>query len=797
MTSRMDRRTFLQGVSVASLTSMLPASAIATTPVPLTKAAAAVAGPSKRSLINANFVDYTYDYQFINHILVGGSGVGPVSGFGAGGPIWNKSILDQNGWPNSPVANGKSWGNHILLPASSAYSSYIITWEGQGELQLASGTWTAVGGKSYTINGNGRFVGTNARVQVTYSGPMQQIGWRVLQTNQSGGGFFRNLKIFRAEDEADLNAGLIFRRGYKNMLVNLCPGAIRFMNWTGGNDAQQCRFESRAVPSYATYGGSNPRISPPYGETSGTNRLSLSAVDGMPAQMQHGEIAQARIGTGLVRSGPKTVSGVTRSTVGIVTAPAHGFVTGDQIVHRFPTGMTQLDYWPVTVTVIDSDHYSIGIDTTNFSNFTSGTAMEYVSLNVGKRGEYPVIFTDGVTPGSAYSDKYIQAGDYKTFYFDKTLTASRDSNGKPVYGVWMFSTSSPQNYLPYLAGVPLEICTALIRELNALSNKPIDMWITIPHWAMLSMDPDYLRSSNFAIGAVDVVLNGANGFGGLPSQSKLFVEYSNETWNWSFPQSAYLARRGYLRSPLAGTANSSYMVQLRSVIMINDIKSVYGDNPRLKFVLSGQGAVGIANGSTNYNRAFGTAQFDSDPLNVWSKSPIAHHDYWAWAAYVLAGPAYDTANLTRLAASYAANKDPAVQEKVCAEYVSSGVVGSGYSETVASYRDVKLPAYASALGAIGKATIMYEGGWDRSVTNGTAQVNDFLAAIKRSQAWADALAGFFDRFSSTPNAFMPSDYVMVDGRWGHTAPDTYGGKVEGGALDGAWLAASARNRLLP
>src|SRR5205823_9123681 len=129
-------------------------------------------------------------------------------------------------------------------------------------------------------------------------------------------------------------------------------------------------------------------------------------------------------------------------------------------------------------------------------------------------------------------------------------------------------------------------------------------------------------------------------------QSRLFVEYSNETWNFggSFTQSFYLARRAYLRDPSAGRTSSSYMHQLRSVIMVEDIKGEFGDSARVKFVLSGQGSSGIANGSPNYVRAFGTLQFNKDPLNRWGTSPMSHHDYFAWAGYFLAGPSYDSAN---------------------------------------------------------------------------------------------------------------------------------------------------------
>ena len=94
--------------------------------------------------------------------------MGPATGFFAGGPVWNKAILDASGWPNSPIVKGTSWGNHFLIPASTSYSSYVITRDGQGELQLTVGSWTAGGGKNYTILGNGHYAGTNARIQVTY-----------------------------------------------------------------------------------------------------------------------------------------------------------------------------------------------------------------------------------------------------------------------------------------------------------------------------------------------------------------------------------------------------------------------------------------------------------------------------------------------------------------------------------------------------------------------------------------------------------------------------------------------------
>lgn len=761
---------------------------------------------SKRSSINVNFVDFIYDYQFINHIQVAFTGVAPVATFWftSGNQVWNSSILDANGWANNSVANGNSHGNHILVPSSSDYSTYVIKWDGRGTLTLG-GTWTETftSGTGYAKNSNGNWSGKDITIEATYSGAASpaQLAWRVTATDPlSAGDYFRNLKIYRKSDETDLLAGKIFRSGYKQQLVTLNPSVIRFMNWTGANDAQQCRFENRAVPTYATYGGVNPRISPPYGETTGVNQMTLASASGMPVAMQHGEIVQTRFGSGIVRGGAKTISAITKANPGVVTATAHGFSNGDKVIPIITAGMTQLDHWQVTATVIDADNFSIGVDTTSFTTFTAGTVMEYISLNVGARGEYPVIFTDGITPASNYSNNYLRSNDYRACYFDKTIAASRDGSGNLVYGAWMIVAQASNSYLPYTPNVPLEICTALVNEVNDLAlsqgvGGQTDMWICIPHMAMLSMDPDYTAASNPAIGAVNVVLNGANGFSGLRSRCNLLVEYSNETWNLaaSAPQTTYLSRRGVLRDSVNGSG-SSYMAALRSTVMVKDIKTVFGGTNRVKYVLSGQGTIGIANGSTNYNRAFGATAYNNDVLYD-GTSPIAHHDIWAWAAYLLAGPTYDGANLATLAAAWVANAgNPTAQEANCATYVTNGVFGSGYSETVSTYQNTRLPEYAASMVGAGKLTCMYEGGWDKTVTAGTSDVNNFLIAVKKSQAWSDTLAAYFDAFNSTAGAFMPADYIQVDQRWGHTYQDTYSGGVEGGGLDKAWLAAGTRNR---
>ena len=165
----------------------------------------------------------------------------------------------------------------------------------------------------------------------------------------------------------------------------------------------------------------------------------------------------------MARSGAKSVTAVTNSNPGRVTAPAHGFVNGDVIVHQFASGvMPKLNLLPCTVTVIDQDNYSIGVNTTTFGSFAGAAkANQFITLNVGGRGAYPVTFPIPPTFASHFGDGYIAAGDYKSFVL------TRQSRLKPMVQVTTSMACGFQRYRLqqcHNGGVPLEICTALVNE---------------------------------------------------------------------------------------------------------------------------------------------------------------------------------------------------------------------------------------------------------------------------------------------------------------------------------------------
>jgi len=759
----------------------------------------------KRSTINMNFLSI-FDYMFINHIKQGDSYGPQGTSFATTIDPWNK-YLDANGYPNNSAHDNHTWAVGVRIPASTDFAGpYVLTWDGNGEVFLSSnGSWAIDAGQSsnYTAVNSARWHGTGSRIVVNFTGARELFSVRVMRTNRdASGNFLKNLRFYRLADEADLLAGKVFRSGAKQILADLNPGAIRFMNWTGHNTCQSVRFEHRLLPSYACYGndgsgtrGTNWVASPPYPESTGTNTIAVASATGMPVAMQHGEVVTCRMGNATARNGSRTVTSISKANPGVVVATGHGFNTGDVIVHTITAGMTQLHNRPCTVTVSDANTYSLGIDTSAYTTFTTGTAKQYITLNVGARGAYPVLFGTGTEHASNYGDGYIAQYDYKTFVFDKDMVAST-----AVTGAWIFNNSGAAN--GHESNPPLEICTALINELMAMTRSdggtvgPIDMWVTFPHRGMLSVDPDYSAGSNWATGMVGVIINGANGYSGLDSRCDLIIEFSNETWNsaggGAFDTRPYLRRQSEIRW---GTADQDGYHALRTAIMVNDIKAAFPrvSYPRIKYVTCGQGTIGLATDTNNDWRVNGNSRYDSDAWNIWGGNPIDHCDYFGVASYFETSDAYKTAHDATDAAAWVAAVGAVAKEAACQACVD-GLKTAGGNETIDRYGLTLLPLYANAMGALGKKYVMYEGGWNDAVSGASTDVNNYKIAVKQSAAWAQALRSFFDLYDANANALYPADYIITNSRWGHCSPDSYSGTVEGAGLDLAYTYMSLRNR---
>ncbi|MBV8166218.1 MAG: hypothetical protein JO021_05455 [Alphaproteobacteria bacterium] len=86
---------------------------------------------------------------------------------------------------------------------------------------------------------------------------------------------------------------------------------------------------------------------------------------------------------------PRTVTAITRADPGQLTATAHGYATGDTVYVSGVVGMTEINGQFLTVTVVDADTFTVGIDTTGYSAYISGgTAQKATVYSPGGDGSW-------------------------------------------------------------------------------------------------------------------------------------------------------------------------------------------------------------------------------------------------------------------------------------------------------------------------------------------------------------------------------------------------------------------------
>ena len=184
----------------------------------------------------------------------------------------------------------------------------------------------------------------------------------------------------------------------------------------------------------------------------------------------------------------------------------------------------------------------------------------------------------------------------KTFYFDKTTIGRSDGAGNYVMGAWIFTDGG--NNKGHWDGVPLEILTKLIVELNAMRpHRPISMWICYPHRSLLSeIDPDYTTASSWPIQATNIILNG-NTVGSVTypglltgaTGATLYIEYANEIWNPT-PQNYW--HQWYSWSRWRTTSQPDAHA-LRATAMARDIRAAFPTETASNSVVGMWGATGL------------------------------------------------------------------------------------------------------------------------------------------------------------------------------------------------------------
>lgn len=186
------------------------------------------------------------------------------------------------------------------------------------------------------------------------------------------------------------------------------------------------------------------------------------------------------------------------------------------------------------------------------------------------------ILRPGQSAGQTFGTAFLQL--VKPFQVLRCMDVLR-TNDSPVIA-WSDRARPAEAQWSTPRGVPWETLFQLSRETGK------DLWVNVPHQA----DDDYVRQLALLAKAQ------------LPAERKLYVEYSNEVWNWQFDQASWAYNRAQVLaaqpgSPLAwgGEANPGYwhwrFVALRLKQVSDIFRSVFGDaamGSRIRPVLAGQ-----------------------------------------------------------------------------------------------------------------------------------------------------------------------------------------------------------------
>ena len=138
----------------------------------------------------------------------------------------------------------------------------------------------------------------------------------------------------------------------------------------------------------------------------------------------------------LMNQASKPVSGVTKASPGSVTCVAHGFSTGDEIGFLSVGGMVELNGNAYTITKVDADTFTIGVDSSGFTTFISGGSAHllpdgsgYTAYVSGGEARKAVTSISGLDHLEAETVTFLGNGNV---YANKTVTSGAITGISPA-----------------------------------------------------------------------------------------------------------------------------------------------------------------------------------------------------------------------------------------------------------------------------------------------------------------------------------------------------------------------------
>jgi len=321
-------------------------------------------------------------------------------------------------------------------------------------------------------------------------------------------------------------------------------------------------------------------------------------------------------------------------------------------------------------------------------------------------------------------------------------------------------------------GVPYEVMLRLSERVGA------DAWITLPHLA----DASYVN-------AACTLLRDA-----LPEGRRLWLEYSNEVWNWQFLQAEWAGQQAEARwgKPDQGTQFHG----MRAAEIARQCSEIFGDvdQDRLVNVIATQtGWLGLEQGILNAPLWQAEAEGNGPPHEAFDAYAVTGY-FGALGTQRLAPLVRDWLNESAEAAR-AEGRDLGLSGDALAAHVethrydlavtraaqelSNGSLSGNPDGTLADLRDRLYPHHAQVAERYGLDLVMYEGG-THVVGVGEVLGDDALTAFFVHLNYTPEMGALYLRLLADWQAaggqlFNHYADVLTPGRWGSWGAQRYPG----------------------
>ncbi len=193
-----------------------------------------------RSQTAMNFLGYGNDYPFINVLKT-------MQGWTATADQLDPRNYDVNGYPDT--LTGTIYTIMYVPTQARRPGRWAITWDSVGSTTLYCQGFTLDGTDPAT--GSKTTSGATGRYEFRPGAGINQLTVGI--TGASPGNKITNLQVFHVGDEADLLAGEVYTADFKNKLIEMNPGVLRYGDWMQMNKTQITTWATNKPVGYIHY----------------------------------------------------------------------------------------------------------------------------------------------------------------------------------------------------------------------------------------------------------------------------------------------------------------------------------------------------------------------------------------------------------------------------------------------------------------------------------------------------------------------------------------------------------------